>query len=440
MKWFRWIALWLLLESPTAFAGQMHYAYLELKDVPAQAGYVVAVLVTLVNAARRNIRLQVRVKQHWGALPETFKGKGDIEVTLNPGVEWTDPHVSPIDHRVRGFLTNVTPNSEVVLVPLGGVYEALPYDAKMKRKLDLFFAPTGLADYRKNAAAQDMVHDLQDDDLGRLAYEALQARKLLRAEDLLNLPSIHFREKVSLHLNQVPAADRATFLRAAARHFSGKPHNDQTAQLLRLLFEVPLELSDLAPLAELLTALDLRSEQANGDFCLLKDKLVERLKAPDAKAVAGLFVPVMARFALHRPAYRSDDPGTAVFLAHLDGPSRVRMARELLAGAQKNPRFDHWLFETAMPVTIETPSRDYLTEFASLDLNRISGVNWQVAALVQILKAVLRLVEVEPTALPAVRKAIDPMCANQSIISFLHLTSPEGKLLLERYQKLGKAR
>jgi hypothetical protein len=79
MKWIRWITLWLLLESPNAFAGQLHHSYLELKDIPAQAGYAVAVIVTLVNAARRNIRLQLRVKQHWGTLPATLASPGEIE-------------------------------------------------------------------------------------------------------------------------------------------------------------------------------------------------------------------------------------------------------------------------------------------------------------------------------------------------------------------------
>lgn len=435
-KWSRWIVLWLLLESPSAFAGQLHYSYLELRDVPAHAGYVVAVLVAFVDAQRRNVRIKARINQRWGSVPDELKGKNELEVTLNPGVEWNDPHVSPIEHRVRGFLSQVKPNTEVLLVPLGGIYEALPYDVAMKRKLDVFFAATGIADYQKSASVKDLVHDLQDEDLSQLAYDALQTRKLLRPEHLLDLEPYRMRQLAWHHLTHAAAEQRTEFLRTATKRFAGKPFDDRMGQLLRLLYEVKLEPSDLPPLAELLNAMDLRSEQANGDFILLKDKLVERFKAPDAKPSAGLFVPAMVRFAIHRPGYRSDDPGTAVFLAGLERPSRIRMARELIAASYKGQRFDYWLFETAMPVAIETASRDYLPELAALDLTLISGTNWQVTALVMCLKVALRILETDPAALPAVRKAIDPLCAHQSVNTLLNLTSPEGKALLERYRKL----
>ena len=37
MKWIRWLALWLLLYSPSAFAGSLHYAYLKIKDPSSTA-------------------------------------------------------------------------------------------------------------------------------------------------------------------------------------------------------------------------------------------------------------------------------------------------------------------------------------------------------------------------------------------------------------------
>lgn len=197
---------------------------------------------------------------------------------------------------------------------------------------------------------------------------------------------------VALHLRQSPPAQRAEFLQGAAKCRAGQPYDERMGQLLLLLFEAPLEPSDLPPLAELLNAMDLRSEQATGDFVLLKDKLVNRLQAPDAKPSAGLFVPAMVRFAVHRPGYRSDDPGTAVFLAGLDRASQVRMARELIAASYKGTKFDNFLFNSAMPVAIETATRDYLPELAALDLLSIPGTNWQVDALVKCLKIALRIV------------------------------------------------
>lgn len=437
-KWNRLIALCLLLLSPEAWAGSLHYDYLELRNVPAQAGYALVVLVTAVDAARRSLR--VRIQKHWGTLPESLRSAGEVAVQLNPGVEWLDPHESPIEHRVRGFLRAVEPTAEIVLVPLGGVYEALPGTPAMKRKMDLFFAPTGLPEYKKSAPIQELVRDLQDEDLALLAYDALRERKLLRAEHLLSLPPHELRLRVSHHLGHATSPERSEFLRATAMYFSGKPYEERTRQILSLLYDAPLTPSDLPPLAALLDALDLDSEKATGDFSLLKDRLVERLKAPDGKEPAALFVRTMVRFALHRPPYRSDDPGTLTFLGLLDRSARIRMVRELLAGLNQKPRFDAWIYDTAMPFAAETPSRDYLPELAALDLTRIDAINRKTEALVRLVRLALRIVETDPRATSDVRRAIDPKCKDEAVLRYLALTSPEGKALLERYQALAPAR
>lgn len=432
------IALCLLLISSVASAGQLHYDYLQLGDVPKQAGYALAVLVMTVNAARRNVRLRVRIKQRWGTVPSALATNEEVEVELNPGVDWVDPHVSPIERRVQGFLHNVEANSEIVLVPLSNVYDALPGGAETRRKLDLFFAPAGVSDYQQKYPLDGLVRDLRDEDLAPLAYDALRARHLLRADQLLDLPPHLVRQRVSHHLGKVAASERADFLRAAAKRLAGHPYDDFVSDLVRLLYDLPLETAELAPLAAFLDTIDLSSERATGDFVLVKDKLVQRLQAPEARALAGLFVGSMVRFALHRPRYRSEDPGTSVYLALLDPAAQVRAVRELLAGENAAPHFDEWIYEVAMRFAIETPARDYLPSLAALDLSRIGAINHKAWVIHLLLRFGLRLCEREPAALPAVRSVLDPRCADADSIRYLLITSPDGKQTWERYQQLIK--
>ncbi len=235
-------------------AGQLHVTLLDLSAVAQGAGIALVATVLSVRRTREKttvlgrleqIRRASRREDGAGRLQDdrcfadaTYQLGSEHEFTLYEGVEWTDPHKSPADIRVRGSLSadEIKSRDQVVFVKGVMGWEALPWNAAMERKLGIFFDEGGIRRYTERVSTVELEKDLSDPDLRSMARKILIDRNALTPEAVVRAAhrSVRPYDLLAEHFEPLNHKERNTFLTAAADILSSSPK----PEVIRGLIEV----------------------------------------------------------------------------------------------------------------------------------------------------------------------------------------------------------
>src|SRR4051794_22032040 len=196
-----------LLVSGTAFSGQLFVDEYGLKQVAAADGATV-VVGKLVSSRKvgREQEIEVEVAQVFCKGAVSLKPGEHLRRKVYPGVEWTDPHKSPIEHRLRHKI-DAGDGATVVVVPFEGFssveVELLPASPEVLRTLRILFDGSG---YSAEPEAR-LVEDLANPDLAELARAVLKVRGRLTVAALAGADPRFLAE----HFRGLSPAERVKF-------------------------------------------------------------------------------------------------------------------------------------------------------------------------------------------------------------------------------------
>ncbi len=374
-------ALVLLLASGgAARAGQLHIEHFGLKEVREEGATIVvgSVTATAKQGRKRTVTLTVTklfVAAGGGRGFNEGKPAGvgeSITRELYAGVEWTDPHKSPMDHRLRGALHD-TPaiGASVILVPSRrSGFELLAAEETPLRTLAILWGPDAKAALAKETPER-LAEDLKNPDLAELARVELGKRGKLSASLLLRGDERY----VSDHYRKLSPDRRAAFLREVLP--ATKRDRDLRLRAAKVALD-ELEPQTLAPVALLVAQLDWKDadeaeelEQLRVPLLTVADPETRRGRRVDLSA----FEDYLVQSTLRRPDHRSNDEDLEKLAALCDKPTRARLAVKFLAAVYGTSRAkdddpDDFLLGTAAELARAAPSVALWEPLTKLDPNR----------------------------------------------------------------------
>lgn len=362
------------LGGAVANAGQLHIEYYGLKDVRRSDDTVLIGKVLTTQKQKKSMQVTLEVTRVFappttasspprglGLGVDTKPVKVGDRVTreLYGGVEWTDPHKSPVDRRLRGGLHGLPADgATILLVPSAqGAFEILPFDEARLRTLTILYGADPAAVMR-NQTQSALEEDLKNEDLAELARTELKSRGKLSPVLLLKGDE---NELYELYRNLAPL-EKAKFLREAM------PTLTRDVSLRRRAARVALaELTPevIAPTAQLVNLLDWNAPE---DRRALEDARIALLGVanPEQKRNTNLDLSSYGDFlyesTVRRPDYRSNDDDLDKLLAYCDAPTKAKLAARLLgavytsAGKSRGDDFDGFVLATAVELAKVAPS------------------------------------------------------------------------------------
>lgn len=355
-----------------ASAGQLHIEHYGLKEVRRSEDTVLVGKVLATQKQKKSMQVSLEVTRVFAPattaaepMPQGLGGNGKpikvgdrISREVYGGVEWTDPHKSPLDRRLRGGLRGLPADgATIVLVPASqGAVEILPFDEARLRTLTILYSADPAIVMR--AASQSALEDdLKNEDLAELARAELKSRGKLSPVLLLKGDE---NELYELYRTWAPV-ERAKFLREAM------PTLVRDVTLRRRAAKVALnELTPevIAPTAELVSLLDWKSPD---DRRALEDARIALLGVvnPDQKRNTNLdlssYGDYLYESTVRRPDYRNNDEDLDKLLAYCDTPTKAKLAARLLGAVYSSDRargddFDAFVLAAAVDLAKVAPS------------------------------------------------------------------------------------
>lgn len=413
-----------VLGVAVANAGQLHVEHYGLKDVRRSDDTVLIgkVLATQKQKKSMQVTLEVtRVFAPTAAAVSTPRRIGDdskpirigdrISREVYGGVEWTDPHKSPLDRRLRGGLRGLPADgATIVLVPsMQGAVEILPFDEARLRTLTILYSadPGGVMRSASQSALED---DLKNEDLAELARAELKSRGTLSPVLLLKGDE---SELYALYRNLAPV-EKAKFLREAM------PTLVREAPLRRRAAKIALnELTPevIAPTAELVNLLDWKSPD---DRRALDDARIALLGVanPEQKRNTNLdlspYGDYLFESTVRRPDYRSNDDDLDKLLAYCDTPTKAKLAARLLGAVYTSDRvrgddFDAFVLATAVELAKVAPSTALWEPLQKLQPQKPRVTSQKETVLGAMVEIGSALAKHDPQYKTKVRELIEPL-------------------------------
>ncbi|MCB9025191.1 MAG: hypothetical protein H6625_02655 [Bdellovibrionaceae bacterium] len=191
------LCLFLTYSTSPAYAVQLFTEYYGLFKVVEMTG--IAILGSVVSVNAKDKKVTLLVKEIWNIKKDnptmqinTIKvdKEGDsyteienvrveigkkLELNVYAGVEWTELRKSPIDSRLFGHLNfnEIKAGQEVIAAG----FEFLPANKEILGRLDRVFSENFKSNYPKMAKKDELVSDLNDFDLAKIAFIELLDRK-----------------------------------------------------------------------------------------------------------------------------------------------------------------------------------------------------------------------------------------------------------------------
>lgn len=241
----------LLVSAQSVHAGQLHVTFLDLAIVAQGAGIALVATVLSVKRGGEGNNVTVRVDEiriaaqadgDTGIVPTedaSYRIGKQYDFSIYEGIEWTDPHVSPADIRVRGSLPleKARAGDQVVLVRGHFGWEILPQNPEMERKLQVFFAEDGIRRYVENTDTTQLKDDLSDADLRSLARKTLIDRNALTPDAVVQAAFRMVRpyDMFVEHFEPLNHEERNAFLGAASELLSIDPHPNTIRDLIEVV-------------------------------------------------------------------------------------------------------------------------------------------------------------------------------------------------------------
>lgn len=407
------IAVLSLLCATAAPAGQLVVEEYGLKDVAARAAFGDVVFVGTVVAVTpegRSSALELTVEQVFPKAAARPRPGERVRRTRYPGVAWTDPHKSPIDHRLRGAKPDaITPGMKLVVVPgrRGGV-EVLTVDDAMLRRLAFLFEPEARARYAKEPEAK-LIEDLGDPELADAAQAELARRGALSAAALL----AGDERALARHYRSLPsAAARVKLATEAMAAVDQRPELGE--RLAALLFDQP-DPQAVPLMARLAARWDFGKEderrllgELRGAVETLIDDARERRTRLDLSPLAEFFVAFEAR----RPDHQGGDDLWGEIARRLDRRAKARVAVGFLGAiytsTHASPYQDEFLLEEATRLAEQAPTTDLLEPLAKMTPFKPKPTPSQEETMGAMLRIATAVARAAPRAKPRVRAIIEP--------------------------------
>jgi len=402
------LALGGVLVASVANAGQMHVREYGLREVLERGGPLVAGIIKSRSGSGRKIEIAVQIDRIW----RRAEGIGGPVVgaartyVIYPGVEWTDPHKSMLDDRLRGGLSaeQAKPGQRVLVVPsMRSEVELLLVDAALIRRLDLLIA----ADPKKALAKEGeaaLRADLADPDLAELARAELGRRGKLDGAALIGADPQFFEAQfraLDLAAQQRFLAEGITLARRDRRL------RDRLATVV--LREPPRAL--LPALAPLVALFNPRVTAERDRLEEFRIELLNLLDAEGATLDLSGYVDFLFFSVRDRPQHRSDDPDFAKLTRHLDQAGKARLAFLLLDTCARQNRagkeVDGLLLDEAIRLAQEAPSAALIPPFLAFDPDRPQVLSEKEGLMSALLVLVLPLMRAFPAEVERLRDRVD---------------------------------
>ncbi len=371
------------LLATSAVAGQLVIDEHGLKELVEHRQELFAATVKVVRASE----LELEVTQIFVAPDEDELQPGQtVKRALYGGVEWTDPHESPIEQRLRGALREAPVGTKVIVAAARGAgVELLADTPAVRRKLSLLLAPGEVAKQTPAALKQD----LTDADLAELARAELARRGLLTPLMLLDGDELFVRD----YFTELSAEKKAAFLRAALP--AAKAGGERRERLLGLVFNDAGDgaLASLPPYVALLSA----KREADRPWL---DSLHATLLEAAGKTPAPDFTPfadVIVTLCLSPPGYGSPEEKYAQLTRPLPPAAKARVAVGLLKGAVADAKApDTFCLGEAARLVEEAPSPPVIDGISKLNPLKAESTHAQEDMMNAMLRIAVAVVKAHP--------------------------------------------
>ncbi len=202
------ILCFFLTYSPSpACAGQLFTEHYGLLQVVEMSGLAILGSVVAINSKERKVTLLIKKIWHRpDKLPTlqvniakvdengknyllieevTIELSKNLDLNIYTGVEWTDPNKSPLDHRLFGHLNlgEVKKGQDVIYAGK----ELLPSNTEITGRLDRIFNTNFKSEYPNKAKKEELLSDLNDYSLAKVAFAELLERKSASLRTLMSL-------------------------------------------------------------------------------------------------------------------------------------------------------------------------------------------------------------------------------------------------------------
>jgi hypothetical protein len=432
------VVLVVLLGPGATLASSLYYEHYGLAEVLERPGIAVLGAIVAINPAKSTIVL--RVKKIWGApgksttlqIWSTQKDERGQEVEhiedmrievgksyelpIYRGVNWTDEHESPIERRVRDYLSfeSLAVGQEVVY--LGA--DAVASTPRELEKLDLFFGGKIPGEYPAKAASLRLSKDLDDFDLGQLAYVELAKRKELTAPTLLAPDSGPASLLLDRHWRSLPDRERQAFLLEVEKAYQ-KAHDIKLVTRSLNLVRFELSPAALAIAATLVTHLDPGdTEQAE-----LRSGVIEQIETKYTKSKAAAS-PEVVRVLLsaHQPQRDEDVEGFIQYAKSLRRADRALLLDEMFERAkaamdrhQLTPD-EVRLVKVLAEIEIAAPEIKHASALAALPLSTIADFKTRTDLVLPVLNMAIALAQRWPATIATLEAPMDKLLRSRQVV------------------------
>lgn len=407
-----WMVLFLSLGlCLLAQAGQLHISYYGLNEV-RRDGQTVAV-GKLVSAAPkgRTQSITVAVTRLFTPPGATTNLRVGESVTreLYGGIEWTDPHKSPIDDRLRAGLGGpAVLGTLVVLVPSQrSGCELLPASEENLRTLELLYDADPAGRIRRDSDDR-LRRDLGNPDLAELAQAELARRGKLSAVALLGGDA----ERLHAYYRKLSPSGKSAFVQELLPHTkTDRALRKQAAHVI--LSELQREI--LAPAAQLTGQLDWSDADERRELDSVRIALLSLQGREGQKGALDLspFGDFLAESTLRRPDYRSSDDELQKLLQRCDRSTQARLAVRFLAAVHTSSQArgddpDGFVLRTAVDLARLAPSAALWEPLQKLDPSRPRVTSTKEFLLGAMLEIGVALAKHDPSYKAKVRDLLEP--------------------------------
>ena len=414
-----------------AWAGQLQIHFVTLGEIALHGA---AYLGTVVSVYSSQQLVTVKIRKSWSS-ERSRDGVSNIDISdasydrefkIYGGIVWDNPNRSPVDHRVRGSvpLSEVKPGQDIVVVSSRG-FEMIPADTHTVKKIELFFSPSELENYKKNAPEDTIYHDLKDADLSVPALEAMCARKLIATRAFLTLEP-HKMFDLGWKLGDcLSAREFDEWMSAMIVDARSGQHRLKLIDLMR----DSRHMGKTTPATQLalIKSLDLNDpDQQNALRWFVQDEVATLAVAPNPERTES-----SAALALSLAANRKDSASWEEYeslrklISTLPEIKQIEFIKQIgilvmtshRAKAAKE-RFDDGLMNFFIEQVTRNPSIEYLPELETIDLSYISKSSQnRVENRVAILDAGLAIAKKETSSSSAVFNALKRWADDEKIFN-----------------------
>jgi hypothetical protein len=401
-----WV-LGIAMVGEVARAGQLFVEEFGVREVRDDGGTIVAGKVTSVaKRDKRHREVEVLVDRVWAGKDGVPTAVGATRrFTIFPGVEWTDPHKSPIERRLRGGRREAAIGDQVVVVPSNGLVELLAPTPEVLRRLDVLYAGNPAA--RITAESEDSLRSaLEDPDLAELAAAELLRRGKLDTRALLGAD----RALLQAHYKKLSGQQLRHFLTEAIA--IARDDERLRERLADVVLDQPT--AEVLPQLQPLVAL-YRFDRKEDERRIEQIRLGLLTLAGQGSGDLSTYVDFLVGTLRYRPDYRDRDNGFEKMTARLDGAHKAELAVRLLqqcpqgSRKRKDELVDRGMLAEVITLAEQSPSPALLPILAQLDPSAAKA-NYEKQWLLEAVMAIAAsVVKVHPKERDRARDLVEPM-------------------------------